>query len=226
ALLLLLPLDAALFCYDAARRAPLQDARRWMALAAELDPDQPLYRARVGWLAESAPERANALAAAAAAAPGVPALQLAAGWAAESAGASGERQLELACAGDPLAGPAPFLLVETHPRAPWAPRLGARAVLAEPPLLAAVFWERQPQLLVAVLVEAARWEGVDTGLRQVLVEAAARLRREGRIDAVKVWIDDERNVATSSQVSLNAFRRLPWRAQVALVPVRAEAARA
>ena len=224
ALLLLLPLDAAIACYDAARRSAPERARRLVALAAELDPQLPLYRARLGWLAASAHERANALAAAAAAAPGVPALQLAAGWAAEVAAGDGERQLELACAGDPLFGAAPFLLVETNPRAPWAPRLGARALLADPPLLAAIFWEAEPQLLTAALGEAARWEGVDMGFREVLLNAATSLPRTGRIDVRRFWVDDERNTETSIHVSLYAFRRLPWRALLGEVPVRADAA--
>ncbi len=225
ALLLLLPLDAALVCYDLARRAPPASAQRLMTLAAQVDPGQPLYRARLGWLAKSAHERANALAAAAASAPGVPALQLSAGWAAEIAGRSGDRYLDLACAGDPLFGPAPFLLVEAHPGAPWAPRLGARAVLTDPPLLAAIFWEGQPELLAAVLREAARWEGVDAGFREALLNAAASLRRQGHIEPVWVEVDDERNVSHSLHVSLNVFRRLPWKASLGLVPVRADAAR-
>jgi hypothetical protein len=225
ALLLLLPLDAAVACYDVARGSTPARARRLVALAAALDPEQPLYRARLGWLAESAHERANALGAAAAAAPGVPALQLAAGWAGEVAGGGGARQLELACAGDPLFGAAPFLLMEANPRGAWAPRLGARAVLADPPLLAAIFWERQPELLAAAIGEAARWDGVDTGLRQVLVDTAADLQRSGPIGVRRFWVDDERTTETSIHVSLYAFRRLPWRALLGEVPVRTDAAR-
>ena len=225
ALLLLLPLDAAVVCYDLARRAAPASARRLMTLAVELDPDQPLYRARLGWMAQSAHERANALAAAAAAVPGVPALQLSAGWAAEIAGRSGDRYLELACAGDPLFGPPPFLLVEAHPDAPWAARLGARAVLTDPPLLAAIFWEGHPELLAAVLREAARWDGVDAGFREAVLNAAASLDRKGHIEPVWVEVDDPRNVSHSLHVSLNVFRRLPWKASLGLVPVRADAAR-
>ena len=182
ALLLLAPLDIAHACYDAARAAPAR-AASWMAVAAELDPEMPLYRARLGWLAPDAARRRLELERAAAGAPGVAALQLAAGWASRISAApgdsGGEAHLEAACNADPLAGTAPFLLAFAQPDSPRAPRLAARAVLADPALLASIDFEARPDLLAAALAEVARWEGIDTGLRKAIVDVAASLPSPG-----------------------------------------------
>jgi hypothetical protein len=179
----------------------------------------PLYRARLGWRAPTAAGRASALGQAAAAARGVPALQLAAGWSAQAAGLAGGDELSRACDGDPLSGPAPFLLALAAPGAGPAPRLAARALLADPPLLSAVAWEREPALLAAALAAAAGWEGVDAGLRGSLADAAAGLPRRGPLAMLRVTMDEE----PSTAVSLHVFRRLPWPATLAAVPVRREA---
>ena len=216
ALLLLAPLDAALACYEAARHAPPPRAVALLELAAELDPGMPLYRARIGWLARTAAGRALALGRAAAAAPAVPALQLAAGWSAQAAGQDGEEALARACDGDPLSGPAPWLLAMAAPKAERAPRLAARALLADPPLLAALSWEREPELLAAALAEVTSWQGVDEGLRQALLDRAKSLPWRGRLGALRVTMDEE----PSTAVSLHVFRRRPWPATLAIVPVR------
>jgi hypothetical protein len=217
-LLLVAPLDAALACYGAARHAAPARARQLLAAAVELDPGMPLYRARLGWIAPTAAGRAVALAAAANGAPGVAALQLAAGWAAQAAGRGGERELERACAGDPLDGHAPFLLAQQHPDEPWAPRLFARALLANPTFLSAVFWEGHPELFAAALREVAAYDGVDDGFRQAIV--VTRPPRSGRIAAARVTMDADPTTA----LSLHAFRRLPWPATLASVTVRRDGA--
>jgi len=227
ALLLLAPLDIAHACYDAARRAAPARAASWMAVAAELDPEMPLYRARLGWLAPDARRRRLELERAAAGAPGVAALQLAAGWASQVSAASGDSggvaHLEAACNADPLAGTAPFLLALAEPDSSRAPRLTARAVLADPALLAAIDFEARPGLLAAALAEVARWEGIDTGLREAIVDVAASLPSPGHgpIGRRGVAMDGEATTATS----LNAFRRLPWPQSLGFVGVRLPEAR-
>jgi hypothetical protein len=223
ALLLLVPLDAAQLCYDAARRAPAHRAAALMRLAAELDPDFPLYRARLGWLAGTATARALELQRAAGAAPGVPALQLAAGWASQVAGRPGAvGLLEGACSGDPLSGPAPFLLASGDPAAPAAPRLAARALLADPTLLAAVAWEEHPRLLGAALPQVAGWRGVDAGLRESVLDFGSVLMVSGPVALLRITMDEQ--LATA--LSLHAFRRLPWPATLVTVLVRRRRAEA
>ncbi|HEV8240696.1 MAG TPA: O-antigen ligase family protein [Thermoanaerobaculia bacterium] len=227
ALLLLAPLDAALACYGVARRSPPPQAGSWMALAVELDPQMPLYRARLGWLAPDATRRRLELARAATGAPGVAALPLAAGWAAQMLAGSGdpggEPLLAVACNADPLAGTAPFLLAFAQPDSPRAPALAARAILADPALLAAVDFEARPELLAAALGEVARWDGVDAGLRKAILDVAARLPspRQGAIGRRGIAMDDEATTA----VSLIAFRRLPWPQTLGFVGVRLPEAR-
>jgi O-antigen ligase len=220
ALLLLAPLDLALGCYEVARRAPPARATRWLAVAAELDPDMPLYRARLGWLATTAQDRARELGRAAALVPRVPALQLAAGWSTVAAGGDGRAELARACAGDPLGGYAPFLLAVGQPRSASAPRLAARALLADPELLAALGFEADPELARQALAEAARWGGVDEGLRSALVGSGARIDRTGPIAGLGLTMDDH----PATALSLYTFRRLPWPATLAQVPVRRRAA--
>ncbi len=221
AALLLAPLDGALACYDAARRAPRGRAVALLQVAAELDPEMPLYRARLGWLAGTAPARALALRRAAAGAPGVPSLQLAAGWAAQAAGQGGEVELLRSCAGDPLSGTAPFLLAQARPGAAAAGLLAARAVLADPPLLAATAWEGEPELLAAALEDVGRWDGVDEGLRSALMATSRQLTRRGRVASLRVTMDE----TAAAALSLHVFRRLPWPATLAVVTVRRDDAR-
>lgn len=226
ALLLLAPLDIAHACYDAARRGGPARAASWMAVATELDPEMPLYRARLGWLAADAARRRIELERAAAGAPGVAALQLAAGWAAQVSAAparDAEAQLAAACNADPLTGAAPFLLASAQPDAPNAPRLAARAILADPPLLAAIDFEARPELLAAALREVGTWQGIDAGLRQAIVDIAGSLPspRSGPIGRRGVVIDQERDTSAS----LNAFRRLPWPQTLGFIVVRLPEAR-
>jgi O-antigen ligase len=245
ALLLLAPLDAALACYDAARRAPPAQARSWIALAVELDPEMPLYHARLGWLAPDAARRRLELARAADGAPGVAALQLAAGWSAQVAGQGGESYLARACDADPLLGLPPFLLAFAQPESPRAARLAARAALADPPLLAAIDFEGRlalhaavradpPPLAVidfegprqfraAALDELAGWEGVDAGLRQAIVDVGAALAgpRTSPVGRRGIAMDADPDTATS----LFAFRRLPWPQTLGFVAVRLPEAR-
>ena len=69
---------------------------------------------------------------------------------------------------------------------PDAPARGAQALLDEPRLAAAVFWERHPELLAQSLALVRAWPGVDAGWKEALLAAvpvrrpaagAARFRR-------------------------------------------------
>lgn len=223
AVLLLLPLDLAHLLYDAARGARPERARELLLRAAAFDPEHPLYRARLGWLS-GAPtaERLAALRTAALAAPGVSALQLAAGAAAFEAGEGGRAELLRACATDPLDGMAPLLLAFGSPQDPEAPALAARAQLATPPLAAALEWERRPRLWGTSRRLVWRWPGVDPGHARALLEGTRDLPREGPVTSLQRRMDSR----PATSLSLVAFRRLPWPATLAAVPVRLAAARA
>ena len=223
AVLLLLPLDLAHLLYDAARRAPPERARELLVRAAAFDPAHPLYHARLGWLPRTpAADRLRALRTAALAAPGVAALQLAAGAAAFEAGEGGRAELLRACATDPLDGMAPLLLAFGSPQAPEAPALAARAQLATPRLAAAVGFERRARLWGESRRLVWEWPGVDPGYARALLDATRNLPRAGPVTRLQRRMDDR--AATS--LSLVAFRRLPWPAVLATVPVRLDAARA
>jgi hypothetical protein len=107
----------------------------------------------------------------------------------------------------------------TAPRSAVAPRLGGRALLTDPALLAAVDWEGAPGLRAAALAEAERWPGVG-GFGQALVVAAATLPQGGAIGRLRVTAD----TTPATAMSLFAFRRLPWPVTLAEVDVRAPAA--
>jgi hypothetical protein len=220
ALLLLLPLDLAHLAYDAARGAPVATARELLARAAALDPQQPLYRARLGWLEELPAARLRALREAALGAPGVAALQLAAGVAAREADESGRSELRRACAADPLDGVAPLLLAFESSPAEAAP-LAARAQLAMPLLTAAVEWERRRPLWHASRRLLWDWPGVDSGYLRQLVERTRDLPRRGPTGSLRLMMDAEPATATS----LIVFRRLPWPAPLVEVELRQAAAR-
>ena len=222
ALLLLLPLDAAHVCYDLARRAPPLRAHELLLLASQLDPELPLYHARLGWQAPTAAARQRELERAATGAPGVAALQLAAGWAGAVANDRGaDRWLRRACAGDPLAGMAPFLLAMREPSPLLAARLGGRALLTDPPLLAALDWEARPELRQAALREAKTWPGVDAGFREALAREGESMTADGPFATLRVTTDE----VPATAMSIYAFRRLPWPTTLASVVVRTEASR-
>jgi hypothetical protein len=169
-------------------------------------------------------ERAEAALEAAQEARGVGALWLAAGvlgaeanagWAAEA--------LERACRLDPLGPLAPFHLLVVKPGSAEAPELGARALLAEPRLAAATFWDAHPELLAAAVAQAQQWPGVEIGWRAAVAEAVAGLPAPGGPRTTLGWRVDE---AFATSFSAHLFHRLPRPATLAPVEVwrwRAEA---
>lgn len=233
AALLLAPLDLAHRAYDRAVDAPRAEAVRRLDRAVALDPGFSLYRARKAWLegesAAAEPAGAGELSRAASGAVraaesgvGVAPLWLAAG---SMAAVSGERwvaaaALERACALDPLGALAPFFLLDLDSPLHDPTALGARSLAAEPRLGAATFWRSRPDLLQRSLLTLAATGGIEEGWRAAVVERLQDLATRPRepsapVDELALALD--RTPADS--VSLHAFRRIPWRARLAFVPV-------
>jgi hypothetical protein len=97
-------------------------------------------------------------------------------------------------------------------------RLGARALLAEPRLLAATWWEGREPLFRRSLEEVRTWPDVDAGWKLALLRAAPRPQdRRGAIVRLSLNVD---TVGFTQATSLHLFRRLPWPAQWPLVALR------
>jgi hypothetical protein len=125
---------------------------------------------------------------------------------------------EQGCSLDPLSPLPPFYLMASAPEAAGAPRLGARALLAEPRLMAATFWEGREPLFRAVLEEVRRWPGVDAGWKVALLRAAPGPEdRRGAMVREELTIDAGGFAQASS---LHLFRRLPWLARWQLIRLR------
>ena len=186
-----------------------------LRMAAASDPSFPLYQARIDpW-------------AAAEAAGGLAPLWLLAG--AEQSIDTGRRRLALerACDLDPLSGLAPFELMGLEREAGAAatdPRVAARAaraILAEPLLLAAATFEGDPDLRAEVHRRIQSWPGLPPGWLAAFEELWFGLDwsngGEGPpLDVLSVDADGRPAVS----LSLFAFRRPPWPLSIAAVPLR------
>ncbi len=235
---LLTPLVRAQAAYDrAALDSPGRSTGAVLALldrAVELDPRFPLYRARRAWLASEAdepswPSERVAVEAigAAEAARGVPALWLAAGAAAEAAGEdwAAAFSYERACAADPLGALAPFGLARVGSRLHDPASVAARALAADPRLAAALWWQGREDLLERAVVRASTAEGIDEGWREALRERVAGVLAGGRApEEVSAELALVLDGTPESSLSLHAFRRLPWPARLAPVPLGTAAA--
>ncbi|HKI02815.1 MAG TPA: O-antigen ligase family protein [Thermoanaerobaculia bacterium] len=220
ALIALFPLELARWRYD---RAVTVDAaglggaaEAELAVAMRLDPQFPLYPMRLALLKARKPGGAPAAAEVAlrAAEKGraVPSLWLVAGI----LGRSGRRSaLDRACVLDPLNPFAPFY--EMLAGGPDAPAYGAQALLAEPRLATAIFWEKNPALFSRSLEALRAWPGVDAGWKEALLAAIPSLTRRGPARKVELLIDD---VEDRDVISLPVFRRRPWPAAWGLIDVR------
>ncbi len=162
-------------------------------------------------------ESAHRARAAAADARAVAPLWSVAGMLAQEAGEAWSREALLrACRLNPLGAVAPYRLTLEHDsdadRVQWA----ARALLAEPLLLAAVAWRDREPMLRAAVDEIGRLDGVDAGwhawLEQVL---DARRASGGAVRHLALEMDGD--VATS--ISLHAFRRRPWPVDLARIEI-------
>ncbi|MCY3933963.1 MAG: O-antigen ligase family protein [Acidobacteria bacterium] len=183
--------------------------------AAASDPSFPLYQARLDpW-------------AAAEAADGLAPLWLLAGV--DQSIDAGRRRLALerACDLDPLSALAPFELMRLERAAGGAatdPRVAARAaraVLAEPLLLAASAFEGDPDLRSEVHRRIRSWPGLPPGWLAAFEELWFGLDwsngREGPpLDVLSVDADSRPAVS----FSLFAFRRPPWSLSIGAVPLR------
>ena len=188
ALGVLAPVRRAQRLYDAARSAAEPFALLDRATAH--DKSFPLYVARRAWA--TAPVRRTRpppsrsagstrglpakRSAPPSARPGVAALWLAAGVLGADAGASwSSSALKRACDLDPMGALAPFRLmtIESSERA--AALAGARALLAEPRLAAAIDWESRETVYRRALDEIESWPGVAIDWRRRAVPQLARV---------------------------------------------------
>ena len=186
-----------------------------LGMAAASDPSFPLYQARLDpWSAAGA-------------AGGLAPLWLLAGV--EQSIDTGRRRLALerACDLDPLSALAPFELMRLEREAGAAatePRVAARAaraILAEPLLLAAAAFEGDPDLRAEVHRRVQSWPGLPPGWLAAFEELWFGLDwsngGEGPpLDVLSVDADGRPAVS----LSLFAFRRPPWPLSIGAVPLR------
>ena len=183
--------------------------------AVAADPRFPLYRARLDpW-------------AAAGAADGLAPLWLLAGIA-ESGDAERRREaLERACDLDPLSALAPFELMRLEREAGAGASdarvadRAARAILAEPLLLAAVVFEGDPDLRSEVHRGIQAWPGLPPGWSESFEELWLGLDWSNGVEGPPrdvLSIDADGRAAVS--FSLFAFRRPPWPLSIGAVPLR------
>lgn len=219
----LAPLDLAHLAYDRALDAGEPEAERAaLERAVELDPAFPLYRARRAWAGEGSlpdAEVAEEARRAAAAADGVAPLWLAAGVYGGRSGAPwAAAALGRACDLDPLGALAPFHRMMLDPAAPEAPAFGVRALLGEPRLAAATFWEGREELLDAALVEVLAWPGVDPGWREALVAEVTGW--DAAVPGGTVDLGLRVDPTGADSLWLRAFRRRPLSLLLARVTLR------
>jgi len=217
AALVLAPWALAHGLYDRALAAEIAGRRREAVASLEkavrIDPDFPLYRMRLALLRNDpgAPEEALR---AARDGHGVAALWTVAGILGQAAARPwAPGALSSACSLSPLEPLAPFFQ-STGGNA----RSAAHALLAEPRLAAAVFWEGHPALLAAALQEVRRWDGVDAGWKESFLAAAHQTsanQEEGR-----EWLALAFDTDPRESISVLLFRRRPWPAQWPVVPLR------
>jgi hypothetical protein len=109
------------------------------------------------------------------------------------------------------------------PDDPRAPLHGARALLAEPRLAAAVFWRRAPGLFARSQAEALALPGLDPGWREAFAQRAAAREPPDETAGEPVFLELVFDGLPSESVSLYVFRRRPWPARWPLVELDAGA---
>jgi hypothetical protein len=217
ALGVLAPVRRAQCLYDRARTA--SQPFELLARAGERDAAFPLYAARRAWAApsigvasaddEGESRTADEALRAAERAPGVAALWLAAGLLGADSGAPwAEAALRRACDLDPLGALAPFRLMTLATGEHDAAMAGARSLLAEPRLAAALDWEGRETLYRRAIDEIGAWPGVDPRWRARTVSVLASLPppRGARTTQFSLELDGR----AETSLSLFVFRRLPW----------------
>ncbi|MCB1036100.1 MAG: O-antigen ligase family protein, partial [Acidobacteria bacterium] len=219
----LLPLRLAHHAYERASRS--QEALPALETALRWDPTFPLYRARHAALAGDFRE-------ASVAARGAPAVAahwlLAAGLAPEAAGEEARKDLLEACRLDPFNALPPYLLAVRSGGTEAAVEAAARALLAEPRLLAADLF-RDSGFRRQVALRIRRQEGVEEGLRsrwtEVLDAPYGRSKEFGELSErpparLSLGYDGRPELALSTFL----FRRRPWPLEVAAVILDGELA--
>ncbi len=212
------PLLVAQALYDGALAADQagsrEAARRRLERAAGLDPAFPLYRLRLALLETGGAEQGAAAELALRAAEdghGLAALWTAAGILGQTARRPwAPAALQTACSLDPLSLFPPWFGMLADPAGPRAARQGAHALLAEPRLAAALFWERHPELLARSLDEVRVWPGIDPAWTRALLAAVPP---PDGWTGERQWLALTLDVDPGASVSVFAFRRRPWPAQ-------------
>ncbi len=213
AVLGLIPLEAARWYYDHAVTGRPEDVRAALDRAVWFDPSFPLYRMRLALLDNQA-ELAHQ---AARDGRSVATLWTVAGILGSSGSFAGRpwagEALETACALDPFNPFPPFYRMAGEEN----PLYGAHALLAEPRLAAATFWERHPELFLKTVDELKSWPKVDAGWKEgFLAVLPSPLDRQGETGRLSLEIDTVPDLA----LSLHTFRRRPFPMQWPLVEVR------
>lgn len=221
--LLLLPYELAHLHYQRATTAP--DPERALTAirrAAEIDPRFPLYRARAAWLAADlhGVDRETAANARRAAEQGheLALLWLVAGAMAIDVGEPwAPEALNRARRLDPLSPLPAFHLLRARPFSRDAVDLGRFATTTEPRLVAAVFWERYPEIWARV-AEGAAGEALTGDSAPPRPGASSPGNAIGPTVLLALTMD----ARPALSFSLFAFRRSPWPADVAPVELRSE----
>lgn len=213
------PLDLGMLHYEAGLRALVSEGSRALAelgAAHRLDPSQPLYTARLADLTVGAGGAALA-GDAATEARSVAALWVAAGdRESRESGETGREAYLHAAKLDPLGALPQFLAMTGAPEAPDAAELSARALLGEPRLLAAKFWNGHEDLRARAVERVRTMSEVDAGWREALIAASAAVPSA---TAASEWIGLEIDGEPYLAVSLHVFRRQPWFWMLAAVEV-------
>ncbi|MCB9378434.1 MAG: O-antigen ligase family protein [Holophagales bacterium] len=210
--------------YAEAVKSPSRAAAAERLASAEgRDPGFPLYRARRAWIGSApATERASEALRAAADARGAAALWLRGGGLAleagdyEAARGAFARALSL----DPLSGVAPFFLYLASGGE--AVDCAARALAAEPRLLAAVHWRNARERRDDAVERLASWPGLPPGFAAAMARSATSVVPDGE---ERVDLGLQMDVTPALSVSLHQFRRSPWVADLARIPLDRAAVR-
>ncbi|MEM7051482.1 MAG: O-antigen ligase family protein [Acidobacteriota bacterium] len=177
-------------------------------LAHRIDPEFPLYGAALAWDAPAAAASAGLALGAVEDAPGVAVFWLTAGVLGGDAGQPwADSALAAACQLDPFSPLAPFYRTAFAPASEGAAITAGRALLAEPRLAAAVFWEGREPLLEAALDEVETWPGIDAGWRRAMIDQVVGWNVEvgGEIGRLALEVDP----SAAESLLLRTFRRAP-----------------
>ncbi len=216
----LLPGLRAQGAWERARSAADDSAARWaLEEAVAIDPDFPLYRARLGVLAEIPEQNIEAQREAVA----VGALTLQAALAAEDDSLPETAELlARACDLDAFGALAPFRLAVGP--AGGDPELrverAMRALVAEPRLVAAAAWREHPGVLQRAQVRLDQ-EGPPLGWSAALLPSMEKVLGPAPGPTADLVLTIDANPAEA--VSLLVFRRTPWSAPLGRVTVHPEA---